>query len=159
MYFQLFEKFNENARSRGRLLQFQNIEYGYVRVEPRHGVDYIFDIVLLFKKFRPPHRTTLSVRRHVYVQQTFGPIEAIYHENLVKRLKLRSNFWKKNVKESWSHSLTTSNKVPVQPPNKDVYIIMTLKGRAEIFQRFITNLKNILPIYEKSIKLIVVLFR
>lgn len=46
--FQLFDQFNANARQRGRMLQFQNVQYGYVRVEPRHGVDYILDIVLWF---------------------------------------------------------------------------------------------------------------
>ncbi|KHJ82585.1 hypothetical protein OESDEN_17721, partial [Oesophagostomum dentatum] len=30
-----------------------------------------------FKKFRPPHRTTLSVRRHAYVQQVFAPLQAL----------------------------------------------------------------------------------
>lgn len=38
---QLFHEFNQNARQRGRFLQFQNIQYGYSRVEPRHGVDYV----------------------------------------------------------------------------------------------------------------------
>lgn len=41
------------------MLQFQNIQYGYVRVEPRFGVDYVLDMVLWFKKFRPPHRFVL----------------------------------------------------------------------------------------------------
>lgn len=27
-----------------------------MRVEPRHGVDYVLDLLLSFKKIRPPHR-------------------------------------------------------------------------------------------------------
>ncbi|VDN40883.1 unnamed protein product [Gongylonema pulchrum] len=54
---QLFDEFNANARQRGRVLQFQNIQYGYMRVEPRFGVDYVLDMILWFKKFRPPHRS------------------------------------------------------------------------------------------------------
>ncbi|PIO68905.1 chondroitin N-acetylgalactosaminyltransferase, partial [Teladorsagia circumcincta] len=79
---QLFEEFNSNARQRGRVLQFQSLQYGYMRVEPRYGVDYVLDMILWFKKFRPPHRTTLSVRRHAYVQQVFAPLQALSERNM-----------------------------------------------------------------------------
>lgn len=61
MILQLFDEFNANARQRGRVLQFQNIQYGYMRIEPRFGVDYVLDMILWFKKFRPPHRFAFEI--------------------------------------------------------------------------------------------------
>ena len=84
-----------------------------------------------FKKFQPPHRTTLSVRRHAYVQQTFGEIQSIAHKNFKKRLKLRSNFWKKLAADDPNYLLAIEKSM-----RPTVNIIMALKGRAEIFSAF-----------------------
>ncbi|CAI4221702.1 unnamed protein product [Auanema sp. JU1783] len=119
---QLFDELNTNARQRGRVLQFQSLQYGYLRVEPQYGVDYVLDMILWFKKFRPPHRTTLSVRRHAYVQQTFAPIQTKSESKIRANLRATSNY-------------TTEN--------SHIHLILPLKGRAEIFNRFATHLKNV----------------
>ncbi|VDD86367.1 unnamed protein product [Enterobius vermicularis] len=153
---QLFDEFNQNARQRGRTLQFQNIQYGYTRVEPRFGVDYVLDMILWFKKFRPPHRATLSVRRHAYVQQTFGPIMAATDNHVRFLLRQRTEkirkqaTLKKNVDYQWSREVLT-------PENPHVHLILPLAGRADIFKRFSRNLKTLCP-DNKSFSLIVVLF-
>ncbi|KJH51102.1 chondroitin N-acetylgalactosaminyltransferase [Dictyocaulus viviparus] len=133
---QLFEEFNSNARQRGRVLQFQSLQYGYMRVEPRYGVDYVLDMILWFKKFRPPHRTTLSVRRHAYVQQVFAPLQAISDRKMRSNLRRSSNFTDEN-----SH----------------LHMILPLKGRAEVFSRFAGHLKNICA-RAGDISLVVVLY-
>ncbi|CAD6190874.1 unnamed protein product [Caenorhabditis auriculariae] len=114
-------EFNANARQRGRNLQFQSLQYGYMRVEPRFGVDYVLDMILWFKKFRPPHRTTLSVRRHAYVQQTFGPLKTLPEAKMRANLRLNSSLVE----------------------DTSIHMIMPLRGRAEIFARFATHLKNV----------------
>lgn len=118
---QLFDEFNTNARQRGRVLQFQSLQYGYMRVEPTKGVDYVLDMLLWFKKFRPPNRTTISVRRHAYVQQTFG--------------KLRS------LAEGVFRSNMRANSTLIEDPT--LHMIMPLRGRAAIFARFAQHLKSI----------------
>ncbi|ETN78808.1 chondroitin N-acetylgalactosaminyltransferase [Necator americanus] len=133
---QLFEEFNSNARQRGRVLQFQSLQYGYMRVEPRYGVDYVLDMILWFKKFRPPHRTTLSVRRHAYVQQVFAPLQALSERNMRSNLRRGSNFTGENA---------------------HLHMILPLKGRAEIFARFAGHLKNICA-RAGDISLVVVLY-
>lgn len=50
-HFQLFDEFNSNARQRGRVLQFQSLQYGYMRVEPQVGVDYVLDMILWWGYF------------------------------------------------------------------------------------------------------------
>ncbi|TKR93598.1 hypothetical protein L596_008020 [Steinernema carpocapsae] len=149
---QLFEEFNVNARQRGRVLQFQNLQYGYMRVEPRHGVDYILDMILWFKKFRPPHRATLSVRRHAYVQQSFGPIETQTDEGYRRQRYLRNVLAKSpdatfvNIDESTFQAADHIN------------IVLPLSGRAETFRRFANNLMTVTSKNQESVSLVVVLY-
>uniref|UniRef100_A0A1I7U4N2 Hexosyltransferase n=3 Tax=Caenorhabditis tropicalis TaxID=1561998 RepID=A0A1I7U4N2_9PELO len=118
---QLFDEFNTNARQRGRVLQFQSLQYGYMRVEPTKGVDYVLDMLLWFKKFRPPNRTTISVRRHAYVQQTFGRLRSLAEK------EFRGNM--------------RANSTLIEDPT--LHMIMPLRGRAAIFARFAQHLKSI----------------
>lgn len=129
------------------MLQFQNIQYGYTRVEPRHGVDYVLDMILWFKKFRPPHRATLSVRRHAYIQQTFAKPEAI--SEIRARTFLNNNSTvSPNLPE-----LQTS--ILLQP----IYFVIPLKGRSSTFLRFTNNLKEILPKNDARYQLVVIVYR
>ncbi|KAI1704671.1 chondroitin n-acetylgalactosaminyltransferase domain-containing protein [Ditylenchus destructor] len=158
---ELFDQFNSNARQRGRTLQFQNIQYGYSRVEPLRGVDYILDIVLWFKRFRPPNRATISVRRHAYVQQTFGPLEAQSDEEFREQitqhssqLQAQSLFESKN-----ETSFDARGNIRTDPSQEKIHIIVALLGRAETFKRFAENLRKILPVHESNVELVVVHYR
>ncbi|KAM3722034.1 Chondroitin sulfate synthase sqv-5 [Dirofilaria immitis] len=140
---QLFDEFNANARERGRVLRFQNIHYGYMRVEPRHGVDYVLDMVLWFKKIRPPHKATLSVRRHAYVQQTFGSLEIIsdsfFRDTLRQRIAKNIRLWKEGNKSKgfdWQRMKLPSEKF-------HVHLILPLVGRVDSFKRFANNLRTV----------------
>uniref|UniRef100_A0A1I8A5D8 Hexosyltransferase n=1 Tax=Steinernema glaseri TaxID=37863 RepID=A0A1I8A5D8_9BILA len=149
---QLFEEFNANARQRGRVLQFQNLQYGYMRVEPRHGVDYILDMILWFKKFRPPHRTTLSVRRHAYVQQTFGELEAQSDEDY------RRQRYQSNVLAESPDATFDDMDASVSKPSDHIFIVLPLSGRAETFRRFANNLMTVTSKTQDAISLVIVLF-
>ncbi|VDN89969.1 unnamed protein product [Brugia pahangi] len=140
---QLFDEFNANARQRGRVLRFQNIQYGYMRVEPRHGVDYVLDMVLWFKKIRPPHRATLSVRRHAYIQQTFGSLEIIsdsfFRDTLRQRIAKSIRLWKETNESkdfNWK-------RMKLPPENFHIHMIVPLAGRVDSFKRFANNLRTV----------------
>ncbi|VDM11048.1 unnamed protein product [Wuchereria bancrofti] len=140
---QLFDEFNSNARQRGRVLRFQNIQYGYMRVEPRHGVDYVLDMVLWFKKIRPPHRATLSVRRHAYIQQTFGSLEimpdSFFRDTLRQRIAKSIRLWKETNESkdfNWK-------RIELPPENFHVHMIVPLAGRVDSFKRFANNLRTV----------------
>uniref|UniRef100_A0A452IP08 Hexosyltransferase n=1 Tax=Gopherus agassizii TaxID=38772 RepID=A0A452IP08_9SAUR len=68
---QVMEMINENSKSRGRLIDFKEIQYGYRRVDPMHGVEYILDLLLLYKRHKG-RKLTVPVRRHAYLQQLFS---------------------------------------------------------------------------------------
>ncbi|PAV83792.1 hypothetical protein WR25_17633 [Diploscapter pachys] len=135
---QLFDEFNSNARQRGRVLQFQSLQYGYMRVEPQVGVDYVLDMILWFKKFRPPHRATLTVRRHAYVQQTFAALQAQDESRMRQLMRYGSN-------------LTEAGDT--------IHMILPLMGRPDIFARFSLHLKNVCArARDLKIELVIVLY-
>ena len=70
---QVMEGINTLSKERGRIIDFKEVLYGYYRVNPRFGVDYILDILLVYKKYRG-RKMTFPVRRHAYLQQPFGPL-------------------------------------------------------------------------------------
>nr|CDQ05631.1 BMA-SQV-5, isoform a [Brugia malayi] len=154
---QLFDEFNANARQRGRVLRFQNIQYGYMRVEPRHGVDYVLDMVLWFKKIRPPHRATLSVRRHAYIQQTFGSLEIIsdsfFRDTLRQRIAKSIRLWKETNESkdfNWK-------RMKLPPENFHVHMIVPLAGRVDSFKRFANNLRTVC-LNKRTFSLILVIY-
>lgn len=64
------ENINAYSKQRGRVIEFRELLYGYQRLDPIHGADYILDILLVYKKYRG-RKMTVSVRRHAYLQQSF----------------------------------------------------------------------------------------
>uniref|UniRef100_A0A914I412 Hexosyltransferase n=1 Tax=Globodera rostochiensis TaxID=31243 RepID=A0A914I412_GLORO len=115
---ELFDRFNSDAHHRGRTLHFQNIQYGYVRVRPLHGVDMVLDMALWYRRFHAPQRSALAVRRHAYVQRRFGPIDA------------RVNF----VLPLGDDSVSPAVRTPI------IHFVVALKGRPDTFERFARNL-------------------
>lgn len=66
----LMELTNRYSKQRGRVIEFKDVLYGYLRVDPLHGADYVLDLLLTYRKYRG-RKMTLPVRRHAYVQQPF----------------------------------------------------------------------------------------
>ncbi|XP_064474434.1 chondroitin sulfate synthase 1-like isoform X2 [Ornithodoros turicata] len=70
----LMELTNRFSKQRGRVIEFKDILYGYVRVDPLHGADYILDLLLTYRKYKG-RKMTLPVRRHAYIQQAFSQLQ------------------------------------------------------------------------------------
>lgn len=114
----IFDEFNLNALQKGRTLHFQRVQYGYMRIQPTFGVDFVLDIALRYHRLRGPlhSRAPITVRRHAYVQQRFGQLQS--RSLLIKR--------KRKIEEY-----------------QIINILIALKGRAEVFDRFANNLIKI----------------
>lgn len=65
--------------ARGRVIEFQKITYGYMRVNPLFGVEYVLDILLRYNRYRGK-KVVIPVRRHAYLQQTFA--KTVLHEGI-----------------------------------------------------------------------------
>uniref|UniRef100_T1J359 Hexosyltransferase n=1 Tax=Strigamia maritima TaxID=126957 RepID=T1J359_STRMM len=70
----IMELINKFSLQRGRVIEFREILYGYKRLVPSYGVDYILDMLLMYKRYRGRKLTT-AVRRHSYLQQPFTELQ------------------------------------------------------------------------------------
>jgi hypothetical protein len=64
----VLDSINLDARERGRSIEFRDLYYVYVNEDPRYGMTYILDLLLVYKKFKG-NKVTMKVRRHLYVRQ------------------------------------------------------------------------------------------
>ena len=71
---QIMDEINRNSIERGRLIDFKDILYGYVRHHPLIGIDYIIDVLLVYRKYEG-RKMTVPVRRHAYVRNSFTSLQ------------------------------------------------------------------------------------
>jgi Chondroitin N-acetylgalactosaminyltransferase len=64
----VLDTINADARERGRSIEYRDLYYVYVNEDPRYGMTYILDLLLVYKKFKGS-KVTMKVRRHVFVRQ------------------------------------------------------------------------------------------
>ncbi|XP_076801044.1 chondroitin sulfate synthase 1-like [Clavelina lepadiformis] len=70
----VMQTMNANSKARGRVIDFKQIGYGYRRINPLFGVEYVLDLMLVYKRFKGK-KLTIPVRRHAYLQQSFSRAE------------------------------------------------------------------------------------
>lgn len=73
---QIISNMNSNSKVRGRIIEYKKVNYGYARVNPLFGCEYVLDILLNYNRYRGK-RVSLAVRRHAYLQQTFARTEIL----------------------------------------------------------------------------------
>lgn len=61
------DKINGDSREKGRIIEFRDLYYAYVRNDPVAGNSYVLDILLVYKKFAGK-KMTVKVRRHVFAK-------------------------------------------------------------------------------------------
>ncbi|ERE84537.1 chondroitin sulfate synthase 3 [Cricetulus griseus] len=159
---QVMEMINENAKSRGRLIDFKEIQYGYRRVDPMHGVEYILDLLLLYKRHKG-RKLTVPVRRHAYLQQLFSKpffreMEELDVNSLVESINsgTQSFSFISNSLKILS-SLQEAKEIGWHKEKK-VHILVPLTGRYDIFLRFMENFESTCLIPKQNVKLVIILF-
>ncbi|XP_045776005.1 chondroitin sulfate synthase 1 [Maniola jurtina] len=71
---EVMEIINAPSRQRGRVIDFNELLYGYTRLQPVHGIDHVLDLLLKYRRYRG-RKMTAAVRRHAYLQQSFTGTE------------------------------------------------------------------------------------
>ncbi|CAG9791100.1 unnamed protein product [Diatraea saccharalis] len=71
---EVMEIINAPSRQRGRVIDFNELLYGYTRLQPLHGADHVLDLLLKYRRYRGK-KMTAAVRRHAYLQQSFTGID------------------------------------------------------------------------------------
>lgn len=161
---QVMEMINENSKIRGRVIDFKKIQYGYRRVNPLHGAEYILDLLLLYKRHKG-RKVTVPVRRHVYLQQSFSRpyfnepeqldvaelVEAI--NNDFQSFSLLSN----SLKIFYPFQFSESNREMREQGQKKLHILVPLTGRYDTFVRFMEHFEKVCLISNQNVKLIIIL--
>ncbi|KAL4660762.1 chondroitin sulfate synthase 1-like [Arapaima gigas] len=162
---QVMEMINSNAKTRGRVIDFKEIQYGYRRVNPMYGAEYVLDLLLLYKKHKGK-TMTVPVRRHAYLQQTFSRIqfreeEEIDAQSLVSRINQDSGsltFLSNSLKMLVPFKFSGTSSDHKEPKEKQINILVPLAGRYEIFIRFMANFEKVCLVPNQNVKLLVLLF-
>ncbi|XP_020372360.1 chondroitin sulfate synthase 1 [Rhincodon typus] len=162
---QVMEMINANAKSRGRIIDFKEIQYGYRRVNPMYGAEYVLDLLLLYKKHKGK-KMTVPVRRHAYLQQTFSKIQFAEREEIDARdlaNTINSNsrslsFFSNPLKIFAPFQLGTTKVGTKEPKDKKVNILVPLSGRFEMFARFMENFERTCLVSNQNVKLVILLF-
>ena len=164
---EVIQLINRNARQRGRTIDYKDILYGYRRVNPLHGADYVLDLLLVYRKHKG-RRMTVPVRRHAYIQQTFTEIQ--FREEEDNELSLSTSTPHKKMSttahllQKWSHDLykvawgnaeakpglepethaVLRNISTIAAPSDDIiHFVLPLAGRYNTFEFFITNFESV----------------
>uniref|UniRef100_A0A8C4T1H1 Hexosyltransferase n=1 Tax=Erpetoichthys calabaricus TaxID=27687 RepID=A0A8C4T1H1_ERPCA len=161
---QVMEMINENSKSRGRIIEFKEIQYGYRRVDPLHGAEYILDLLLLYKKHKG-RKVTVPVRRHAYLQQSFSRPFFLEQDDIdVKELVEAINsdsqsfsFLSSSLKIFSPFQFTESTKEMRERGEKKIHILVPLTGRYDIFVRFMENFEKTCLIPNQNVHLAIIL--
>lgn len=162
---QVMEMINANAKTRGRVIDFKEIQYGYRRVNPMYGAEYVLDLLLLYKKHKGK-TMTVPVRRHAYLQQTFSQIQFREEEEMDAKALASSinqdsdslSFLSNSLKMFVPFKLSISSQDQKEPKEPKVNILVPLSGRYDIFVRFMANLERVCLIPNQNVKLLILLF-
>ncbi|XP_024117568.1 chondroitin sulfate synthase 1 [Oryzias melastigma] len=162
---QVMEMINANAKTRGRVIDFKEIQYGYRRVNPLYGAEYVLDLLLLYKKHKGK-TMTVPVRRHAYLQQTFSRIQVREDEEMdagtlashINKDSDSLSFLSNSLKMLVPFKLAASGLDQREPKESKVNILVPLSGRYDIFVRFMANFERVCLIPNLNVKLLVLLF-
>ncbi|XP_074547123.1 chondroitin sulfate synthase 3 [Halichoeres trimaculatus] len=161
---QVMEMINENSKTRGRVIDFKEIQYGYYRVDPIHGAEYILDLLLLYKKHKG-RKITVPVRRHAYLQQSFSQpffteTEKLDVTELVAAINSESqslSFLSNSLKFLSPFQVYESTVDMWDQSQKKVNILVPLSGRYDTFVRFMENFEKVCLIPKQNVKLSIIL--
>ncbi|KAK6631475.1 hypothetical protein RUM44_006002 [Polyplax serrata] len=162
------ETINKFSRQRGRVIEYQDLLYGYARMDPLHGADFILDLLLKYKKYRG-RKMTVPVRRHAYLQRQFSGMdirelsstEDIDDENGKKTFFEEVGNSLAGIKNRISSSSTFLNfgNWGLAPKKKIINFILPLSGRFRTFLRFIRNYEEICLKRDAWTSLFIILFK
>ncbi|XP_078598995.1 chondroitin sulfate synthase 1-like [Branchiostoma floridae x Branchiostoma japonicum] len=134
------EKINSGSARSRRTVKYNDLKYGYWRVSPLVGLHYVLQSYLTLREYHHGRRT-LTVRKHVVVQQSFQSVQFAEDDS------------------EQQNSFTGDNLNGGRTSHDDtVHIIVPLTGRTASFERFMENYENVCLQTNENAKLLIILF-
>ncbi|XP_052100171.1 chondroitin sulfate synthase 1-like [Mytilus californianus] len=145
---QVLQIMNKNARQKGRTIDYKDLWYGYRRVSPLYGADYILDLLLTYRKHKG-RKMTVPVRRHAYLHQTFGEVEFIEDPATASS----------NIEYKASNSPFTFSSLGQGGKSSEIiHFILPLAGKVPVFKRFMQNYEEVCLKTKEATQLHIVVF-
>ncbi|CAF1090399.1 unnamed protein product [Rotaria sordida] len=138
------EAVNKISRNMGRFLEYKKTLYGYYKYEPRHGMSYILDLYLIYRKYMG-RKMSVPVRKRVYVVQKFRPL--YFHElfsSYSSAILSPVGAGSPNFVNSISPVITNTNTTIILPSLPvPIHMIVPVSGRLPTLKRLLTNFDHI----------------
>ncbi|CAF4586740.1 unnamed protein product [Rotaria sp. Silwood1] len=138
------EAVNKISRNMGRFLEYKKTLYGYYKYEPRHGMNYILDLYLIYRKYMG-RKMSVPVRKRIYVVQKFRPLyfrelSSSYSSAILSPVGAGSP----NLINSISPVITNANTTIILPlAPVPIHMIVPVSGRLPTLKRLLTNFDHI----------------
>ncbi|XP_078701367.1 chondroitin sulfate synthase 1-like [Branchiostoma floridae x Branchiostoma belcheri] len=147
---QMMEMINRHSRTRGRIIDYKDIQYGYWRVNPMYGAEYVLDLLLLYRKHKGK-KINVPVRRHAYLQQAFSRVQFTEEETISQPAR-------GHVQQH--HLVDTSRTAELSSIDTEtVHFIVPLVGRLQTLKQFLENYERTCLRTKEKVKLLIVLFK
>ena len=168
-FLQVMESINVNSHARGRVIDFKEIQYGYVRLDPLRGASYVLDLLLLYKRFSGK-KITVPVRRHAYLQQSFGRTAIDFEHDWEEPTALAIDIDRGAYSSLFSlfsnplralqgeQNVAGSGLGTEGPGGEMVNVLVPLTGRLETFGRFLKLFEQTCLRVGENVRLVVLLF-
>lgn len=162
---EVMELINHYSKQRGRLIEFKEMMYAYWKMNPVNGVEYILDLLLVYRKYRG-HKMTIQVRRHAYIQQTFAGVYIRDADaDSPPIFSASSNEVSLPVHKQIQHALLNLHR-NLQPffkfgknnEEEIINFVLPLSGRYEVFERFMRIYEKTCLSRQEPIKLNIILY-
>jgi len=144
---------NKNSRQKGRSIDFKEVLYGYLNVDPLNGPSFILDILLTYRKHKGKN-VNVPVRRHAYLHQSFlktqfieSPWTSAYDET---NGEISSHIFRPLRGGSENGNLDKLHET--------IHFILPLAGKVKEFQRFMSIYEQICLSRKENAQMHIVLF-
>ncbi|XP_035691293.1 chondroitin sulfate synthase 1-like [Branchiostoma floridae] len=158
------ELINKNARRDRRTAYYREIYYGYRRVNPMCGTECVLDLLLdLVSHEYIGENSTLEVRKHAYLQQSFSQI--VFEEHEIDREDDGDDDTKRglgqNINET--HHVHEADKFKRRTERsrqkETIHAIVPVAGRLQAFRRFMKSYERSCLKTGENVRLLVILFK
>ncbi|KAI8507345.1 Chondroitin sulfate synthase 1 [Branchiostoma belcheri] len=154
---QAMDLINVNARTDRRTAYYREVYYGYRRVNPLYGAEYVLDLLLdLVSHDYIGENSTMEVRKHAYLQQPFS--QTVFQEYEIERVENEDEA-KTGLRQKDNETHESKRRTKTNSKKETIHVIVPVAGRLQAFRRFMKSYEDSCLKTKENVRLLVILFR
>ncbi|GAV07635.1 hypothetical protein RvY_17450 [Ramazzottius varieornatus] len=161
---QMMDSLNQYSQQRGRVIDFRELLYGFQRLDPLHGVHYVLDLHLVYRRYSGK-KMTAPVRRHAYLEQSFSSIDLVEEVDCVGTSPFPPNLKRDFGRLLRYHTDLKKRQLDSTDPlcsklvrDEQVNFVVPISGRYATYLRFIKLMEDVCFSTNQSVSLTIVSF-